>query len=60
MWVNFHAAVRSILTGNVRDFSYQTNVGDLDFKYAREYGLVWRMGGALGVRLSPHPSTENY
>lgn len=38
------------VAGNVRDFSYQNNVGDLDFRYAKEYGLVWRMGGALGVR----------
>ncbi|KAI0088170.1 cytochrome P450 [Irpex rosettiformis] len=34
--------------GNIRDFSYQTNVGDLDFQYARDYGLIWRMGGPFG------------
>ncbi|KAI0089014.1 cytochrome P450, partial [Irpex rosettiformis] len=36
------------LAGNIRDFCYQTNVGDLDFQCARDYGLVWRMGGPLG------------
>ncbi|KAI0701973.1 cytochrome P450 [Cytidiella melzeri] len=34
--------------GNVRDFFYQANVGDMDFQYVKEYGLAWRMGGALG------------
>ena len=47
---NVHTTLSLISTGNIRDFSYQTNVGDLDFRYAREYGLVWRMGGAIGVR----------
>ena len=47
---NVHTTLCLISTGNVRDFSYQTNVGDLDFQYAKEYGLVWRMGNALGVR----------
>ena len=37
-------------SGNLRTFFYQGNVGDLDFKYVNEYGLVWRMGGPLGVR----------
>ncbi|KAI0089029.1 PAH-inducible cytochrome P450 monooxygenase PC-PAH 1 [Irpex rosettiformis] len=34
--------------GNDRDFIRQTNVGDLDFRCAQEYGNVWRMGGVFG------------
>ena len=37
------------LTGNVRDYAYQENVGDLDFKYGKEYGTVWRQASPLGV-----------
>lgn len=37
------------MSGNVKNFSYQENVGDLDFKYVKEYGLVYRMGAPLGV-----------
>lgn len=44
--------------GNTRDFFYQTNVGDMDFKYAKEYGLVWRMGDALGVKDTPNFSKQ--
>lgn len=35
--------------GNVREFSYQKNVGDLDFKYLNEYGTAWRLRGPLMV-----------
>ncbi|KAI0089028.1 cytochrome P450 [Irpex rosettiformis] len=38
----------SFWRGNIRDFFYQDNVGDLDFKYAKDYGLVWRLGAPLG------------
>ncbi|KAI0340347.1 cytochrome P450 [Trametopsis cervina] len=34
--------------GNMRRFFYQDNVGDMDFQYAKDYGLVWRMRGGLG------------
>lgn len=47
-----------LLIGNVRNFSYQENVGDLDFKYVKEYGLVYCLGAPLGVGhhsvFSPH------
>ncbi|KAI0826243.1 cytochrome P450 [Irpex lacteus] len=38
----------SFWQGNLRTFFFQSNVGDLDFKYVKEYGLVWRMNGPLG------------
>ncbi|KAI0338646.1 cytochrome P450 [Trametopsis cervina] len=38
----------SFWLGNTREFFYQKNVGDLDFQYAKDYGLTWRMSGALG------------
>ncbi|GJE88905.1 cytochrome P450 [Phanerochaete sordida] len=41
-------AAKSRLLGNVRDFMYQENVGDLDFRYFEEYGTVWRMKAPLG------------
>lgn len=40
-----------VLLGNIRDFPYQENVGDLDFRWVREYGTTWRIGGILGVRV---------
>lgn len=39
------------MLGNVRDLSYQENVGDLDFKYLTEYGAVWKMQFPFGVSL---------
>ena len=47
-----HSLIRQLnmrLTGNVRDYAYQENVGDLDFKYGKEYGTVWRQASPLGV-----------
>ncbi|KAI0087586.1 PAH-inducible cytochrome P450 monooxygenase PC-PAH 1 [Irpex rosettiformis] len=38
----------SFWKGNMHTFSYQSNVGDLDFEYVKEYGLVWRMSAPLG------------
>ncbi|KAI0088187.1 cytochrome P450 [Irpex rosettiformis] len=32
----------------MRDFFYQTNAGDMDFKFTKEYGLVWTMKAPLG------------
>ena len=43
-------SICAVISGNVRDFDRQANVGDMDFQYARDYGLVWRMGGVFGVR----------
>ncbi|KAI0826389.1 cytochrome P450 [Irpex lacteus] len=40
--------VHSGAVSNVRNFSYQENVGDLDFKYGKEYGLVYRVCAPLG------------
>lgn len=36
--------------GNTRDIGHQQSVGDLDFKWIREYGPTWRLHGPLGVR----------
>ncbi|KAJ3554565.1 hypothetical protein NM688_g3039 [Phlebia brevispora] len=38
----------SFLWGNVRDFTNQQNVGELDFSWLEEYGTAFRMGGVLG------------
>ncbi|KAI0088171.1 PAH-inducible cytochrome P450 monooxygenase PC-PAH 1 [Irpex rosettiformis] len=38
----------SFLRGNMRDFFYQTNVGDMDFQFTKDYGLVWRMEAPFG------------
>ncbi|KAJ3539651.1 hypothetical protein NM688_g6334 [Phlebia brevispora] len=38
----------SFLWGNVRDFSHQQNVGELDFSWLEEYGTAFRIGGVLG------------
>lgn len=37
--------------GNIQNFYYQENVGDLDFQYMKDYGLLWRMSRPLGVSL---------
>ncbi|THG97108.1 hypothetical protein EW026_g4830 [Hermanssonia centrifuga] len=34
--------------GNVRQFGYQKNAGDLDFAWMNEYGAAYRIGGTLG------------
>nr|BAL05189.1 cytochrome P450 [Phanerodontia chrysosporium] len=38
----------SFILGNVREFTYQESVGDLDFRYMNEYGTAWRMKSILG------------
>nr|ADN06378.1 PAH-inducible cytochrome P450 monooxygenase PC-PAH 4 [Phanerodontia chrysosporium] len=40
--------VKNPILGNIRDFSYQENVGDLDFAYMKEYGTAWRLKSSLG------------
>ncbi|KIP07386.1 hypothetical protein PHLGIDRAFT_19184 [Phlebiopsis gigantea 11061_1 CR5-6] len=40
---------KSFLLGNINAFSWQKNVGDLDFKYYEEYGCSWRMQSTLGT-----------
>lgn len=42
----------------MREFHYQKNVGDDDFKWAKEYGLTFRISGALYVRI--HPTLPPY
>ena len=42
------------LQGNLRELWYQESVGDLDFKYVKEYGTVWRMQHIFGVSASRH------
>ncbi|EKM51869.1 uncharacterized protein PHACADRAFT_262258 [Phanerochaete carnosa HHB-10118-sp] len=51
IWYIRGPSVKSALLGNVRDMAYQENVGDLDFKYMREYGAVWKMQYALGSKV---------
>ncbi|KAI0826239.1 cytochrome P450 [Irpex lacteus] len=38
----------SFLRGNIREFFFQTNVGDMDFRFTERYGLAWRMSAPLG------------
>lgn len=38
----------SFLYGNELDVLVQNEVGDCEFKWAREYGNVWRQNGCLG------------
>jgi alkylphenol/PAH-inducible cytochrome P450 monooxygenase len=40
------------LLGNIREFYYQKNVGDMDFQYTEDYGLAWRMAAPFGVGVS--------
>ena len=35
--------------GNDLDLRYQVEVGDCEFKWARQYGTAWRRSGCLGV-----------
>ena len=42
------------LQGNVRELLYQESVGDLDFKFVKEYGTVWRMQHTFGVSAPRH------
>ncbi|KIP05242.1 hypothetical protein PHLGIDRAFT_163819 [Phlebiopsis gigantea 11061_1 CR5-6] len=39
----------SWLVGNMKEFAYQLNVGDMDFAYARQFGRTWRMRHPLGT-----------
>ncbi|KAA1474631.1 cytochrome P450 [Dentipellis sp. KUC8613] len=38
----------SFWIGNENDIRYQGEVGDVDFKWMREYGSVWRVKGCMG------------
>lgn len=38
--------------GNDVDLRHQNEVGDCEFKWARQYGSAWRQRGCLGVRAS--------
>ncbi|EKM51202.1 uncharacterized protein PHACADRAFT_165799 [Phanerochaete carnosa HHB-10118-sp] len=33
------------------DFAYQRNVGDIDFKFVKQYGRVWRMESPMGMEV---------
>ncbi|EKM52320.1 uncharacterized protein PHACADRAFT_260638 [Phanerochaete carnosa HHB-10118-sp] len=55
-WLTHHSIeyirgpnTKSRLLGNVREFMYQENVGDLDFKLLDEYGTAWRLKSPLGL-----------
>jgi hypothetical protein len=51
---------RRTVAGNERDIQYQVEVGDCEFKWARQYGAVWRQSGCLGVRVpSPYPTLHS-
>ncbi|KAI0263473.1 cytochrome P450 [Gloeopeniophorella convolvens] len=39
----------SFWLGNEAELRYQTEVGDCEFKWLRQYGTAWRRRGALGV-----------
>ncbi|EKM51868.1 uncharacterized protein PHACADRAFT_262256 [Phanerochaete carnosa HHB-10118-sp] len=39
---------KSMIMGNIRDMAYQESVGDLDFKYMKEYGTAWRLHATFG------------
>ncbi|KAI0284851.1 cytochrome P450 [Russula brevipes] len=41
-------ASSSFILGNEREIRYQVEVGDCEFKWARQYGAVWRQSGCLG------------
>ncbi|KAA1474646.1 cytochrome P450 [Dentipellis sp. KUC8613] len=38
----------SFWLGNLQDIFYQDQVGDVDFKWMREYGSAWRISGCMG------------
>ena len=40
------------IAGHEFAFVTQAEVGDLDFKWLRDYGPTWRIGGNLGVSMS--------
>lgn len=46
----FLFTVNPFCTGHLRDVALQESVGDLDFKWMKEYGTAWRLKGPLGVR----------
>ncbi|KAI0666551.1 PAH-inducible cytochrome P450 monooxygenase PC-PAH 4 [Trametes maxima] len=41
---------KSFLIGHEYDLNRQSEVGDLEFKWLREYGPTWKIGGLLGSR----------
>jgi len=41
-------ASSSFILGHEHDIRYQAEVGDCEFKWARQYGAVWRQSGRLG------------
>jgi len=41
-------SLASDVAGNEHDIRYQVEVGDCEFKWARQYGAVWRQSGCLG------------
>lgn len=50
------AADRTMFVGNLPEL-FQSQVGDADFKYQKEYGDVVKIKGAFGVSLLP-PDTS--
>ncbi|THH16717.1 hypothetical protein EW146_g3968 [Bondarzewia mesenterica] len=40
-------AATSFWLGNEKDLRYQKEVGDLDFRWVRQYGTAWRVNGTL-------------
>ncbi|GJE88903.1 cytochrome P450 [Phanerochaete sordida] len=41
----------SLLLGNVTDTLYQESVGDVEFKWLRDYGGAWRLKALLGANI---------
>lgn len=48
-WLYLPYLNAAYISGNIKDFFYQDNVGDMDFKFLQEYGAVWRMFQPFGV-----------
>ncbi|TFY55977.1 hypothetical protein EVG20_g9114 [Dentipellis fragilis] len=41
----------SFWLGNLKDIQFQDQVGDVEFKWMREYGSAWRISACMGVRI---------
>lgn len=44
-----YLCIDRIVIGHEKEIHYQKEVGDLDFKWLRQYGTAWRVKGCMGV-----------
>lgn len=42
-----------MLLGNITDYKYQNEVGDIEFQWLKEYGGAWKIHDPIGVRSRP-------